>query len=1063
METTYVRVMFLGALIGLAAASADGASRTPFTAKLLIPTATAITGSKSSSVYGEYVLFNATVTASSGTAQGTVTFYDRDGAPVPQPAPAIGSGTLLNGSASLLVRSLPAGGHLIFATYEGNSTFDSSSSGLVGLTVSPASTSVTISVSPNPSTLGQAVTFTADVVPSTSGTPPGSVTFKDGTSTLGSATLSGGEASISTATLAVGTHSISAVYGGDSNYTGSTSSVVTEKVNPGLGTTSTVVVSSLNPSVVGQAVTFSAVIYPSNSGTPTGAVTFKDGGATLGSGSLSSDTASFTTSSLAVGTHSITAVYGGDASYTGSTSSPLPQTVNQSSATDTTTTLISSSNPSVAGQSVTFTATVAPTGPGAPSGVVVFWDGSNELGNFALAGNHASLSTSSLSVGSHSITAVYGGDATFSGSTSAALTQVVNAATTATSTSIASSVNPSAPGQSVTFTARVTASGSGGTPSGSVTFQDGSGTLGSSPLSNAEANFTTSALSVGSHSITAVYGGDTKFAGSTSGVLVQTVNAGSGGTPLTFSCGAAGSAQVGTDYSLMCTASGGLSPYTFSVSAGTLPPGLGLTPSGATLRVAGEPTTPGSYTFTLQAADSSTPAFTATQSVSVTVAASSSALSVSPAAGLTFTAYQGRGNPAPQTLSLASTGGSSSFAIANAPAWVAESPTSGVTPATITVTVNAGMLAAGPSSGIITIEAANGQQLSVNIQANLAAFSIGAVSPVNETVAPGAAKNDSLAVTTIDNGPASVDAVATTMSGGNWLTLSSATLTAPGGLAYTIDASGLSAGNYIGTITLSCAASNPCSPVPVTVNLAVSQSAAVAITQVLNATGEAAFISQNTWIEIKGTNLSATKRTWQASDFDPNTGLMPTELDGVSVTVNGKPAYVYYISPTQVNVLTPVDAALGTVSVQLTNSMGTSAVVSVAMLENSLGFFTFNSGEYAAATHADGSLLGAASLYPGLTTPAKAGETIVLYGNGFGETDPPIIDGQAVQQGVLPNKPVVTIGGLAAVVTYAAVVSPGLYQFNVIVPANAPAGDRALVATYNGVSTQPGVFITIGQ
>jgi uncharacterized protein (TIGR03437 family) len=535
-------------------------------------------------------------------------------------------------------------------------------------------------------------------------------------------------------------------------------------------------------------------------------------------------------------------------------------------------------------------------------------------------------------------------------------------------------------------------------------------------------------------------------------------------SPLTFSCGAAGSPQVGTNYSLTCTASGGLSPYTFTVSAGALPPGLNLTSSGAVATVGGSPTAPGTYNFTLKAADNSTPALTATQSVSLTVTPSPSVLSVSPAAGLMFTAYQGRSNPSPQNLSLTSTGGATTFTVTNWPSWVQVSPSAGATPAILSVAANTAGLPLGLTSGSIAMTPANAQPLSVNVQINVTAFSIGAAGPVNEAVAAGAAKNDSLAVTTIDNGPASVQAAATTTSGGNWLKLAAATLSAPGALAYTIDATALSAGNYTGAITLSCAAANPCSPVPVTVNLTVTQSVpAVAITQVLNATGEAALISQNTWIEIKGTNLSQTTRTWQSSDFDPTTGLMPTQLDGVSATVNGKSAYVYYISQTQVNVLTPLDSALGTVDVQLENSLGTSAVATVVMLPDSLGFFAFNSGKYAAATHVDGSLLGPTSLYPGQTTPAKAGETIVLYGNGFGQTNPPITAGLAVQQGVLPANPAVTIGGIAANVIYAAVVSPGLYQFNVVVPASAPPGDLPLLATYNGVSTQPGVVITVSQ
>jgi uncharacterized protein (TIGR03437 family) len=179
--------------------------------------------------------------------------------------------------------------------------------------------------------------------------------------------------------------------------------------------------------------------------------------------------------------------------------------------------------------------------------------------------------------------------------------------------------------------------------------------------------------------------------------------------------------------------------------------------------------------------------------------------------------------------------------------------------------------------------------------------------------------------------------------------------------------------------------------------------------------------------------------------------------------VNGKPAYVYYISPTQINVLTPLDSALGPVGVQVMNTVGTSAVATVTMLQNSLGLFAFNSGTYAAATHADGSLLGPPSLYPGQTTPAKPGETVVLYGNGFGQTDPPVTLGLAVQQGTLPHNPAITIGGQPADVIYAAVISPGLYQFNVTVPASAPNGDLAVLATYAGVSTQAGVVITVAQ
>src|SRR5439155_5954095 len=133
--------------------------------------------------------------------------------------------------------------------------------------------------------------------------------------------------------------------------------------------------------------------------------------------------------------------------FTGSTSVALTQTVNKA---NTTTTVASSANPSVFGQSVTFTATVAVVAPGAgsPSGTVTFLDGATTLGSGALSGSTATFSTSALAVGSHSITASYGGDTNFNTSASAVLTQTVNKANT--TTSVASSVNPSVFGQSVT-------------------------------------------------------------------------------------------------------------------------------------------------------------------------------------------------------------------------------------------------------------------------------------------------------------------------------------------------------------------------------------------------------------------------------------------------------------------------------------------------------------------------------------------------------------------------------------------------------------------------------------
>ena len=302
--------------------------------------------------------------------------------------------------------------------------------------------------------------------------------------------------------------------------------------------TTTTVASSTNPSVFGQSVTFTATVaaVAPGSGAPTGTVTFKDGSIILGTGMLKrSGLAVFTTKGLSAVTHAITASYSGDANFvTSTTSSAISQVVNRAG---TTTTVASSTNPSVFGQSVTFTVTVkaAAPGSGTSSGIVTFMDGATMLGNGSLTydplsgKDTATVSTATLSVGSHAITASYSGDANFvTSTTSSAISQVVNQA--GTTTVIASLPGSSALGQAVTFTATVSANapGAGTPPTGTVTFKDGATTLGTGTQSvvggNLQAIFSTSSLTLGSHSIKAVYGGDSNFKTSTSPTLTQTVS-----------------------------------------------------------------------------------------------------------------------------------------------------------------------------------------------------------------------------------------------------------------------------------------------------------------------------------------------------------------------------------------------------------------------------------------------------------------------------------------------------------------------------------------------------------
>ena len=239
-----------------------------------------------------------------------------------------------------------------------------------------------------------------------------------------------------------------------------------------------------------------------------------------------------------------------------------------------------------------------------------------------------------------------------------------------------------------------------------------------------------------------------------------------------------------------------------------------------------------------------------------------------------------------------------------------------------------------------------------------------------------------------------------------------------------------------------------------------------AITSIVTTSSNVNQIAQNTWIEVHGTNLSQVSYlTWSNSDFSNG---LPTLLGGVSATVDGKAAAVYFVSPTQVNILAPLDSATGAVPVQLNTPYGQTAIATVTELQTSPAFLVIDppAGHVAAQHYVNGvySLLGPASLdAPGYTfTPAKPGETVLLYSTGFGQVTPPIAN-QLTGLGPLPTLPSVTIGNLPATVSFAGLSAAGLYQFNVVVPTSAPNGDNLLVATYNGSSTQSKVYLTVQQ
>jgi hypothetical protein len=276
--------------------------------------------------------------------------------------------------------------------------------------------------------------------------------------------------------------------------------------------------SSMNPSNGGDMVTLTATVT-STSGIPSGTVTFLDGAMSLGTSSLDgSGHATLTTSWQSAGTRSLTAAYGGSSSFAASTSAPLSQVVSNSV---TSTNLSVSPNPAEIGSPVSIVATVHSPG-GIATGTVNFFDGHTLIGSATIdSTGRARLTTSSLTVGTHALTATYLGTSTFRTSTSSAVLEMVTSAEP-TVTSLSSSPNDSNLGQQVTLTATVHATTS--VPTGMVTFNDGSTVLGSAPISSDQsATLTISTLTAGAHTLTAFFQGNDTLAPSTSEPIIQVV------------------------------------------------------------------------------------------------------------------------------------------------------------------------------------------------------------------------------------------------------------------------------------------------------------------------------------------------------------------------------------------------------------------------------------------------------------------------------------------------------------------------------------------------------------
>jgi len=248
------------------------------------------------------------------------------------------------------------------------------------------------------------------------------------------------------------------------------------------------------------------------------------------------------------------------------------------------------------------------------------------------------------------------------------------------------------------------------------------------------------------------------------------------------------------------------------------------------------------------------------------------------------------------------------------------------------------------------------------------------------------------------------------------------------------------------------------------------------ITSIVNAASGANSGEAGSWITITGSNFASSATTWDNAII---TNVFPTTLGGVTVAIDGKPAPISFVNQTQINALVPATSTLGSVNVVVSNSNGSSAPAALTLATASPGLFTFpeGQGKYAAAVVLDSpttfeylapaGLLGSSAQ----SRPAKAGDTILIYGTGFGPTTTPLnpemsasVAYPLAHTGPDITKPLaqVTIGGQAAQLQFCGIVSPGVYQINAVVPQGLSAGDQPLQVTLlSGPSVSQTVFVPV--
>jgi ELWxxDGT repeat protein len=473
-----------------------------------VATTTIISTSAGNPIVGQQVALTANVIPSAGAATpvGSVTF--RDGNIVIAAVPIDPTGKAL-----LLTTSLGLGNHSITASFGGAGVFGGSTSAVIAVNVRLAATA-TLVENANPISSGQSVVLTATVGAAAGGTTPpsGTVTFYDGTMAVGSANLQNGVAKLTTAAVtSVGVHKLKAVYGGNGLYA-QTSTAATYLTVRADSTTTTL----LPPAAGTGTVTLSATVGLTGpgAGTPTGKVTFFDGGTALGTATVAAGQATLQLPKPPAGTHYLRAVFTGTGVFAGSSSRIVGYTIAATTST------VLQANSVVFGQATSLKATVTTLSPGVgkANGNVMFMDGTTVLGTAGLINGVASINVK-LAVGPHHLSAVYAGNNNFLASNAAAINYSVTKAQPAV-TFQASPDSPKA-GANVTLhlDVKTPTPGAAG-PTGNVVIMDGSTVISSGPLAGGSLIVNTTHFSKGTHTLTANYAGDVDYLAASVGLTL---------------------------------------------------------------------------------------------------------------------------------------------------------------------------------------------------------------------------------------------------------------------------------------------------------------------------------------------------------------------------------------------------------------------------------------------------------------------------------------------------------------------------------------------------------------